>query len=776
MPKFDHPTFGDIQNYVYLEGTILEVYLQDDAIDEAKWDTADVQYESTKVFSNAPIRYHCSASGIDRSNGAVVNGGRGFDVGDQVILMARIGETPGKGEEYQKVYVVGHRDGVVACTYNYLFIRISSSELIPHNPPYGKWENGFYFRDDPGSHSHEYCIVWDVGSDEPATIYNPETGVPYVFPVTIEEFKPAFDEFQFMDEELFSFGRQGDDEIQIAGFTPDWRADGQGNKIRDGAPVDAWWTSYNAYANPILNLFSNLQTAIALDQDGVSSGEFTRATDLLFESKESLSRWRTASPEAFNYDIRLYDVKGSDSQPILPADVQERLLELQAIIDNPLADDLVRRAAEIERDQILAQQVYIEWPVAHDQDMLPLQGSSYHLQTAFGEDEIWVCAKNTYQGMVITYCDEMWKFIRFARIPPVVAIPNPALEKILGTGPVGIPLFTSGQLIGHIAQALAAQTFIEQENNIFSIGGLKRINDGGFHRTTHPALKSEGYGSWRMVQNPIPATPLESTYITALNTRREIVDAWNRYDNWMMSMACSFATLGVDRTWWFKSNAQQWRITATYLDTPIGSMFYGSPVWEVALWHMDGFDTLFGGPVCRRDAPTATHFIRQTRHSKRVVAQVYIVQRQAATLWDDPTRRFVVQRVNTGIYDHFEPDEIKYVDGQGDGIVDDDYTLMSAAEKKAILSDRVYVRSAYPGEVGHSTPLPLRNNRNEIEIMAACDLYSTLKARFGRCNPRDQARNGRLEYEIQKLIAGYYADEGMGLKDFSEFKMEARIL
>jgi len=70
---------------------------------------------------------------------------------------------------------------------------------------------------------------------------------------------------------------------------------------------------------------------------------------------------------------------------------------------------------------------------------------------------------------------------------------------------------------------------------------------------------------------------------------------------------------------------------------------------------MFGFSIFAGGPTCRRDVPLKTSFNRQTKHSKRVVAQIYIVQRQAVTQWDDPSRTFVRQELNKGIYDHFIP-------------------------------------------------------------------------------------------------------------------------
>jgi len=181
---FNHATLGDIQSHVYLEGEILKVYLEDNGVTEALWDTADVEYESHKVFLNAPIRYHCQKVGVERANGAIVDGGRGFDVGDKVILMAKIGSSPGKGEEYEKVFVVAHRDGVVPCTYNFLFIRIGATALIPHVPPYGTWKGGAYVPNADGTHPGEYCTVWTRrrGRWPTSIIPQPACHTPFLYP------------------------------------------------------------------------------------------------------------------------------------------------------------------------------------------------------------------------------------------------------------------------------------------------------------------------------------------------------------------------------------------------------------------------------------------------------------------------------------------------------------------------------------------------------------------------------------------------------------------
>ncbi len=815
MGLFNHTNLGDLQSYVYLEGTIIAVHLESTSVAEAQWDTADVEYENRKVFYNAPVRYHCQKTGIERANVAVADGAKGFDVGDRVILMAKIGTTPGKGEEYEKMYVVAHRDGAVPCAYNHLFIRIGAVSLVPLVPPFGVWRDGQYIVNNVDDHPGEYCTVWDVAKGAVASVHNPLTGLPYAFPLSIEDFKPALDYYKFADEELFTLGPQGDDQIQEAGFTPDWLSDFQGDKIREGAPPSAWWTSYDIYANPIFNLLANTSLALFTDSEGAGDGTFAKTMEQFNAGQQNILKLKAASPLAFNDETRSFDVKGSGSTQEMPAEIQARLQELQAKIGQmndliatldiakisrwkelsemiPLTDPAlqaelmalsadqaivayrnyegIRAVAQAEVDGILGTGAFTPWEIANDKDGNPLKGRSYHLQTAYGEDEIWVCAKNVYGGLVVDACDAMWKFVRLTNLPPVITIGNPALDRLTGSSWFGV----GGQaLVGALSMsdiALMVASDITQagDTNIFSYATLKRINDGGFHRTTHPALRTAGIGSFRMTQNPIPLSPSEPTFITALNSRIEHIDVWHRYDNWMNSFQYSCATWGVDRTWWFKSNAEQWRIRATFLDTPIGSMWQEAPGWEAAIWYMSGLSFSPGNISARRDLPIKTDFIRQTKHTRRVVSQIYIMQRQAVSMFENPTMTSVRQEMNKGIYDHLDPASIKYVGGV-------DYDAMTPEQRKAAISDRVYLRSQYPGEAGYNPPSALRSNRNEVEIMAACDLYSTLRAKFGQCNPSKQTRNGLLEYEIQKLIDCHCASSGLGPKDISAFKLETRI-
>ena len=825
MPKYNHSTFGDIQSYVYLEGKILKVYIEDTSISQDKWDTADVEYENKKVFSGAKVRYHCLKEGSNRANGAIVDGAKGFDVGDQVIVMAKIGSSHGTGTEYETMFVVAHIEGPKRCTYNYLLVRISSSDFLPHTPPYGTWKQSVYTITDPGSLSEEYCTIWNTSKNSVATVINPTNNQPYVFPVTMEDLKPALDNFTFVDEELFTMSSQGDEESEEAGFVPDWLADGQGNLLRGSLPPDIWWNTYNEKGNPLLNLFNDAILKLMTDSEGLSSGTFNSVQDIIDSNNEKILNWKTLSPKSFGDDSREFSIKGSSSTNVISIDdqvklqdLQEQLAKLDALIE-PLKSSGVDRYNEL-KDKVVngielndtAKQELVDlsnsptiflynhykslqeqttkdlevitnatswtsWATAHDKDMTDLTGKSYHLQMAYGEDEYWGCAKSTFHGMVVSYCDAMWKFTRLTQPLPVLGIDNNALMK-LASGSAFMGGLAAGAMLslGDIDKALASQAMVLPDNNMFSWGMLKRINEGCFHRTSNPAMKTLGIGSWRLTQNKIPNNEKETTFISALNTRYESIDIWSRYDNWMNTIACENGSWGVDTTWWMKSDAQQWKLKAVYIDTPLGNMFGSSPTWEVALWHMTGFNILFGGPTCRQDVPLNTHFVKQTKHSERLVSQVYIAQRQAVTLWDDPSRTFLRQELYKGAFDCFPSEDIKFVAKDPDNKVDDDYTLLSEEDKQNILSDKVYVRTKYKDEVNYQAPLPLRNNRNEIEIMASCDLYSTLQTNFGSYHPNNQVRNGDLEYEIEKLIRFYYISENIMPKGFSEFKLETRII
>lgn len=797
MPKKDHPTFGDIQRHTFLTGTILAVYIEDEVTPEAQWDTADVQYEGEKIFHNAPVRYHCQRVGVERENGAVADGGRGFSAGDSVVLMARVTTESGKGAEYDQMFVIAHTDGVRACMWDYVLIRMSASAFIPHEPPYGSWEDGVYTPFEAGSHEHEYATIWDAGRRCPASILNPTTGETYAWPVKMEALKPLLDNYVFEDADLFELQSQGDAESEEAGFTPQWREDVQGNKIRGDAEAQEWWTSYNINGNPISNLFYEMEQGIYADDGGAGDGTFQRTVDLYEGAEEQIAKWIENSPLACNRDVRENDVKGSDETVEVPQYIVDRVNSLTAIIKQMeslmqaiegqpgmlptyLEYKATRDAAQAERDELTAQSAFVPWAVAHDIYGEPLQRTSTHWQLAYGEDEIWVCGKQIYQGMVISPCDAAWKFVRHSTLPPVIAISDaiPATRLANGTNVMGGVTYGENMSFEDISFALASDVSIVGDNNIFSYGTLKRLLEGCYHRTENPAMKNAGVGSWRLKQLPRPNRPKDPVSFTALNTRYSSIDVWDRYDNWMNTFNYSCASPGTDRTWWFKSYGMQWRISAYYIDTPLGSMFYNAPTVEVALWNMSGLNFSTGNITARRDIPWTAAFNMAARQSERVMCQLYISRRQGVSLWEDPELTFAKQTYLKGPFDSMDPAEIKWVNvlDEGGNPVSRDYYEMEPEERIVLLDDRTYIRAEYEGEEGYEPGSALNNNRNEVEIMAACDTVSSLQAAHGRAHPVDMERDGRFEKSIAELIEFYYTSEGADAKDLSDFNIEARIV
>lgn len=798
MPKKNHPTFGDIQRHTFITGTILAVYIEDEVTPAEKWDTADVQYEGEKIFHGAPVRYHCQAVGVERANGAVADGGRGFSAGDKVILMARVTAEHGKGEEYDQMFVVAHQDGVHACMWDYVLIRVSVSAFIPHEPPYGVWEDGIYHITIPGSHDHEYATIWDSRRRCPASIMNPVTGTPYVWPVKMEDLKPLLDNYRFEDADLFEMQSQGDAVSEEAGFTPQWKDDQAGDKIRGGAPANEWWTSFNINGNPISNLFYQIEQAVYTHDEDVADGTFQAAVDLYEAAEPQIAQWIENSPVACNRDVRENDVKGSDAEIEVPQYVTDRVNSLTALIAQMeslmaaiegqpgmlptyLEYKSTRDAAALERDELIAQSAFVPWEVAHDIYGEPLKRTSVHWQLAYGEDEIWVCGKQTYAGMIVSLCDAAWKFDRHLTLPPAIAITEGEAAQRLanGTAIMGNTRYGEHMTYEDIAFALASDVSLSLgDNNIFSYGTLKRLLEGCYHRTENPAMKDAGVGSWRLKQIMRPKKPKDPVYYTALNTRMSTIDVWDRYDNWMNTFNHSCASPGVDRTWWFKSYGMQWRISSYYIDTPIGSMFYSAPTVEVALWNQSGLNISPANITARRDIPGFSGFNMEAKQSERVMCQIYISRRQGVSLWQDPELSFVKQTYLKGPYDSMDPAEIKWVT-----VLDEsgtptprDYTTMEDEEKAALLDDRTYVRCEYEGEEGYVPVGPLNTNRNEIEVMAACDTVSSLMAAHGRAHPVDMERDGRFEKAIAELIEFYYVSEGYDKKNLSDFNIEARIV
>ena len=284
-----------------------------------------------------------------------------------------------------------------------------------------------------------------------------------------------------------------------------------------------------------------------------------------------------------------------------------------------------------------------------------LKNTSFHVQALYGENENWLCAKNTYMGFIVSYCDSPYKFIRVQKIPGVLPIPF-----TVSFIPSAQPMYYA---------ALLSNAGLSFGNNIWDYVMLKRFNEGCFHRTTAPAVcgvsgaKSSdsptgasvkdfnGVGSYRLDQIAHEERDGDPLFATAVNSRLEHIDSWYRKDNWMNSIELVGRTPIADATAFFISFAVQWRLSCVYIDTPIGSMLYGSPRLQAATWYM--YQIHSQGSTARNDLPFRTHFIAKTRQTGAAAMQIYIVQRQSLTAWNEGVdkKEIVRQVFRYGPYD-----------------------------------------------------------------------------------------------------------------------------
>ena len=704
MPTINHKNFGDVQEHEYLHGVILKVYPEEKDTPEAYWDTADVYIEEMGInWSNAPVFYHCTPDQIIRPNGAVISGARGFTVNDRVILLCRIQTAKLGSQVVSDVKVIGHEDGIRKCAYNYVVVRACFSQLEPVEV------------ENQEANLDEYCTVFDILSGKPASIADQDAlGQLIQFPCPVSKIKPFLKWAELIGVPLFDQFPQGDDQLQIAGVIPNWKTDVQGNDIRGGASPEVWWTSYNVDANPVQNFFEDMCSAIMLDNEGASTGTYQKAMDLLDKNKPDIETWAIRS-SAFRTDERVYDITA------------------------PKAEGLSRAVSPSG------------FPAA--------QAYSLHIQTAYGEDEIWVCAVNSWQGIIVSYCDAAWKYLRLSFIPPVIEIPGliGATNKLADAAAIATvaPGAMSGDTLGDLGMMLAGMATLAGkggENNIWSIGVLKRINEGAFHRTIHPAMA----GSYALKTTPIPEDKgNEPAYISAWNRHWDKIKAWYRADNWQNTLDCAYGTFGVNVTWWFNSIAQEWGAESVYLDTPIGSMWLQAPNWKAALWYMPSLT--LSTMTARRDMPINQSDQIAAKHSRTAVAQLYVVQRTALTLWAEKDDIFVKQEIGEGPYSSLPPgddggDAVSYAKMPDGTMIH--VNNMTNDDIEAALSDMIIIRSACNDENPDDVPKnqAFRQNRNEFEVMAAADLYGELMLQHGRRSPADQKRNPDFEREIARLI------------------------
>lgn len=690
----NHKTLGDIQKHEYLTGVIVSVYPESNNYSEEIWDTADVFIEEINLtWYNAPIFYHCLPTVDKRPNGALFDAARGFSVNDRVVLLCK-GQTAQTGKQLvSEVTVISHEDGVKKCSYNYIIVRAGLEPIKPID----------------SDESSDLVIVYDVAEKKPAVIIDTETGNPLNYPCSISKLKSFFSYAETKGVDMFEAVPQGDNNIQVAGASPNWKDDHKGEHIRGGDSEEDWWNTYDYYGNPVINLFESLSFGIMLDNEGASDGSFRKTMDILEENKENIQSWDNRS-NSFRSDYREYEVSGSN------------------IYGYP------NHAIGVKG--------------------FPLQpATSRHYQVAYGENEVWVCGVNSYNGMIVSYCDEKWKFARHESIPPAIPIPGvvenwtklsdaAAMSQGLPGGMAG------GQTLESIGTALASEITLlgkGNENSIFSVGALKRINEGAFHRTIHPAIQ----GSFLLATTGIPEdTRKEPLYYGALNLRWDKIETWYRYDNWQNTLDLAFGTFGVNVPWWFVSTSTQWGAEAIYFDTPLGSMWLQSPSWKAALWSMQSLSV--STMTARRDEPINQRKYSLCKHSRGVACQLYMVQRTSVTLWAEKEDIFVKQELGKGTYHSIPKEEdgsdpvsyIKMPDGSRLH-----YEEATPEQIEEVLSEM----EIYWSE-SEAKNEAFRLNRNDFEIMGAADLYGELMLKHDRRSPLDQERTPEFEKMVADLI------------------------
>ena len=724
MPTIGHKNLGDIQRHVYLAGSITQVFPEKDDTPEEYWDTADVLVDGyAYTWNHAPIFYHCNPLSQERDNGAIVDGAKGFVVGDEVVLLCKL-TTPQIGEQRQisNVTVIGHKAGPVKCSYNIVMVRCGLIELEPLE------------LDNPEANQEEFCTMYDVAAMGPARIPDPDNPeMLLTFPCPTAKVKPFLLNTELRGVAMFEAFPQGDDEVQMAGVVPNWTDDSCGDKIRGGTNAKDWWTSYDLDANPVMNLFEDMCFDIMLDDEGASNGTYRKTMDTLAENESKISTWISRSP-AFKQDHRSYAVTGS------------KQLNLSQAIDT------------------------------NGFPLLP--ADSRHIQTAFGENEIWVCAVNSYNGMIVSYCDAMWKFTRFEDFPPNIPIPglienwtDLAFKAALGGAlPGGM---AGGAILSDIGIALAADITLAGkggENSIWSYGALKRINEGAFHRTQHPALS----GSQVLRMLPIPEIgDKEPAHLSAINFRWDKIDVWYRHDNWQNTFGIVTGSFGVNPTWWFHSQAQRWGCDAIYVDTPLGSMWHQAPNWKACLWYLYSIQMGSAMMTARQDKPIVQDFKMICKHSRTVACQLYVNQRTSITLWTELGNRFIRQVVGVDPYNCIPStdgeDPVAYAK-MPDGSLKH-FDNLTPEEIEAQISDRIFLWSESE-ELQES----LRTNRNEIEIMGSAQLYADLLAENERMNPADQERSPEFEQAVQALIQVVVAPTETIVSKFAPIFLDMEII
>lgn len=724
MPFINHKNLGDAQKHTFLTGTITATYPEDLDTSEEYWDTADVLIdEYYYTWEHATIFYHCYNEAQVRDNGAIYDGAKGFTKGDRVVVMCEI-VTPEVGSQRQidNVKIVGHVKGPKKCAYNYVLVRCSLKPLED------------LVLDDITVNLHEHCIVFNAVTKKLASIPDPDSaaGLLLSFPCKTNLVKAFLLGVDFLGSTMWEEFEQGatQDTIEVASGTPNWQTDISGDDIRGDIEAKEWWTSYDINGNPVLNLFEDMYLALMTDDEGSSDGSYQKVYDILDGYEDDISTWDSNSSGVVT-DKRQYSAPG-------PEDLDKK------------------------------------YAIGVDGNTLD-PATSRNIQIAFGEDEIWMCIVNTYMGMIIEYCDQSSTFVRTPKLYDAIPIPGVIenYEQVASDASLASSMpggMSSGSTLADIGTALAASITLAgkgDENNLFSWGTLKRINEGFFNRTIHPAI----IGSVAMRTTTIPDhEDTETKFLSAINYRYDSIKIWYRYDNWNSTFDYFTYSYGVSITWWFRTATQQMGCEAVFLDTPLGSMWYQPPEWKAFIYYLYALQVGSVLMTARRDKTLNQDFKKICKHSNRVACQIYAVQRVSLTLWANESDIFVKQTVAIEPYltipSSLGDDPVSYAKMEDSTYKH--FDELTDEELNSLVSDRIFLYTDSEDQTES-----LRISRNEIEIMAAVDMYSDLYADFGRENPADQVRSPEFEAEIANLIQSVMKDTD---EKYAPFYLDMEIL
>lgn len=732
MPKLNHDTLGNISKYVYLPGKILDI----------DWDadTAKVEFRSDlsphgEVWENVPIFYHCFNDVKELENGSLEGASDGFNKNDYVILMCELAEQKATLEDaetqFENIKIIGHEEGPKKCCLSWVLTFC--------------WVD---VKEEEEEEEEVWVTIYDIKRDKIVdTLMKPkededEEDEFYIFPCRFEDFEPWLSKqvpsvevesnkspvrppdgeedeiyaYQWPSIPLYEFVPCDTSyELQVAGGTPNWMDDFQGNTIRGEASPEDWWSTYNFMGNPTFKHFWDIQINMLL------------------------KRWDKVDELAEQFDE--YEWEG----PGVRSDHREFKLT---------------DALSIDEEELTA--------------------TSTHHQVGYGEDEIWVCGRNTWQGLIVSWCDDMSKFIRMESFPPVIMNKNLALDRLIGKAPFAVLGAGAGArpALNEVGMAIAADVFTGF-GGIFVHASLKRINEGMYHRDIYPAID----GSFLLWTVRNPALEYEPLHRTSLNIRRDNANTWVRFDNWHNTLGYSHSVHEANRTWWFRVWSTQSAVDAVWWDTPIGEMLFRIPHERHVLWQSFGLSN--GNITVRQDWPIRTrHFAFGEQHQQSAF-QAYIIWRQGIKLDGKPEdvespyffRQFAIEEPWNCLpkLQDIEPIE----DRESDLLLTDHYvgfideqhiTEMTDDEIWEEIEELEFVlRESDDSEEYEKRVRKL----NEIEVLAAADMWGDLYDRKENHNPRHQEVKKGLAESVKGVIEKALEDVE---ESFPEIKMEMRLL